>query len=260
MNAILQCFSQIQELILYFKNNQQVLNTISKYKQMNKNCLTESFKTLIDNLWPKQYDHNHSKNNNNYYYFPYDIKNKISIMNEFKGSQLYDVKELIIFIITTLHQELNIGQDSNQNNINMDLLTNLKNKEFMLNYFTNIFNNENNSIIKDIFYGVIHSYNNCIYCNIINHDFEPYFFLYFPLEEIKKYKLGELNNKNISLNQSIINPNMMSQNMNISQMQNEYQNNLAKIQSLQNNILNISDCFDYNEKTEILKDENILYC
>ena len=70
MNATVQCFSQIQDLILNFKNNQQVYNTISKYKQMNKKCLTESFKILIDNLWPIQYDSHHSKNANNYYYAP----------------------------------------------------------------------------------------------------------------------------------------------------------------------------------------------
>ena len=51
MNATLQCLSQIYSLVDYFKNNQQLNNTIDKYKNRKELCLTESFKILIDNLW-----------------------------------------------------------------------------------------------------------------------------------------------------------------------------------------------------------------
>ena len=47
MNATLQCLCQIQNFVKYFKNNQHVINTINKYKQENKACLSESFKYLI---------------------------------------------------------------------------------------------------------------------------------------------------------------------------------------------------------------------
>ena len=110
MNAILQCFSQIQEIVMNFQNNQQVNNTIVKYKNMNKYCLTESFKILIDNLWPGgHYNNNHLKNSNNYYYSPYDFKNKISSMNP-------------LFNMTQTNEQM------------------------MLNYFINILNNGNKSI------------------------------------------------------------------------------------------------------------------
>ena len=39
MNATLQCLSQILPLAYYFKNNQQINDTISKYKYKNDNCL-----------------------------------------------------------------------------------------------------------------------------------------------------------------------------------------------------------------------------
>ena len=99
MNSVLQCLSQIEPLAKYFKNNEHVNNTIIKYKNEKKDCLTESFKILIDNLWP---DNNH--NISNKYYAPYDFKNKISKMNPlFQGVQANDAKDLVNFIILTLH-------------------------------------------------------------------------------------------------------------------------------------------------------------
>ena len=251
MNATLQCFSQIQDLVMNFKNNQQVYNTIAKYKQMNKDCLTESFKILIDNLWPLNYNSNHSKNGSNFYYAPYDFKNKISVMNPlFKGAQANDAKDLVNFIIMTMHDELNIGQK--QNNMNMNLQAYQTNEQMMLNYFMQIFCSENNSIISDIFYGVTHTLTKCSNCPFYKHNFEAYFFLIFPLEEVRKYKLEELKNRNILLNQ-----NMM---MNYNQIQMEYNNNIAKISQLQNNLLTIDDCFDYNQKIENFMGENAMYC
>ena len=266
MNATLQCFSQIQDLILNFKNNQQVYNTIAKYKQMNKKCLTESFKILIDNLCPKQYDNHHSKNANNYYYAPYDFKEKISKMNPlFKGVQANDAKDLVNFIIMTLHEELNMGQK--QNNVNMNLQAFQTNEQMMLCCFMNIFGNENKSIISNTFYGVTHTYTKCSNCPFFNHNFEAYFFLIFPLEEVRKFKIEEINKNNLLLNQNIniMNANMMmnmNQNimMNFTQMQKEYQDNLTKLQLLQNNLLNIEDCFDYNQKIENFVGENAMYC
>jgi ubiquitin C-terminal hydrolase len=267
MNATLQCFSQIQDLVMNFKNNQQVYNTIVKYKQMSKDCLTESFKTLIDNLWPLNYNSNHSKNGSNFYYAPYDFKKKISVMNPlFKGAQANDAKDLVNFIIMTMHEELNIGQK--QNNMNMNLQAYQTNEQMMLNCFMNIFYTENKSIISDIFYGMTHTLTKCSNCPFYKHNFEAYFFLIFPLEEVRKYKIEELSNRNILLNQNMmmINQNMnnfnMDQNMmmNYNQMQIEYNNNIAKIPLLQNNLLTIEDCFDYNQKIENFIGENAMYC
>ena len=64
MNATLQCLAQIKKLIIYFKEDKQVNQTIEIYKQNEKDCLTESFKILIDNLWPENYE-NHPNNKNN---------------------------------------------------------------------------------------------------------------------------------------------------------------------------------------------------
>jgi ubiquitin C-terminal hydrolase len=106
MNATLQCLSQIEKLVNYFKYRGKVEIVIKKMK--NQDCLTESFKNLIENLWPtegskylnKKYI---SKNSNNKYFIPEEFKKKISKMNSlFEGVQANDAKDLVNFIVMTL--------------------------------------------------------------------------------------------------------------------------------------------------------------
>ena len=140
MNATLQCLSQIEPLVNFFKNDKKVNNTIEKYKIYKEDCLTESFKILIDNLWPDNY-HNLPKNSHNYYYAPYEFKEKISKMNPlFQGVQAIndEAKDLLNFIIMTLHDELNEKQ--NQNNTNNNIQSNQNNKKLMLKNYMDSFN------------------------------------------------------------------------------------------------------------------------
>ena len=112
MNATLQCFCQIEDLVNYFKYKPYIDEVISKYKKNDELCLTTSFKYLVENLWPSIYDYinneyNH-QNNNNQYFAPYKFKEKISQMNPlFESEQINDSENLVSFIIMTLHQELN---------------------------------------------------------------------------------------------------------------------------------------------------------
>ena len=104
MNAILQCLSQIEKLTNYFKYTHRVNDIIEEYKLKKKLCLTESYKVIIENLWPSNYEYiipkyNH-KNSNNAYFSPFDFKEKISEMNPlFKGIDSNDAKDLINFIL-----------------------------------------------------------------------------------------------------------------------------------------------------------------
>ena len=256
MNATLQCLSQIKKLTHYFKYHKHVENVIEKYKAKNENCLTTSYKYLIENLWPsnpayqkKEYC---GKNSNNSYFSPEAFKIKISNMNElFKGVQANDAKDLINFIIMTLHSELN--KNNKNQNTNLNFFIDQKNEISIFNAFLQNFMAENKSIISDIFYGVTHTIMKCTRCNFLKHNFELYFFLVFPLEEIRKYKLQQLINQNMNLS----NQNMMYQNFDINQL---FQQNLNKIQLLQNNKVNIFDCFDYNQKEENFCGENAMYC
>ena len=248
MNSVLQCLSKIEPLAKYFKSSKHVNNTITKYKQKNEDCLTESFKILIDNLWPDNY-HNLSKNSNNCYYAPYDFKNKISKMNPlFQGVQANDAKDLVNFIIMTLHKELNKNKMKNSNY--NDNPVDQRNKYDVLNKFIRDFIAENKSIISDLFYFATYEMTKCLNCQIYRYNFQTNFFLIFPLEEVRKYKLQEI----IELNQ-----NLMKIDMNTTDMY-KIQNNLRKIKLLQNNSVDILDCLDYNQKIENFTGENAPYC
>jgi len=92
MNAALQCFSNIENLRVYFLDNK------SKIKN-EKNKLSSSLLTIFENLWEEK---------NITYYIPQEFKDVISEMNPlFKGIQANDTKDLILFILETIHNELN---------------------------------------------------------------------------------------------------------------------------------------------------------
>ena len=258
MNATLQCLSQIEKLTSYFKYNDKIEYIIAK----NETGLTKSYKVLIENLWPSVYNSNYldpdyiGHNGGNNYFIPEKKKKKISSMNPlFKGIQANDAKDLVNFIIMTLHEELN-KKNNYKNNFVPNFNIDQTNQNEVLAYFIENFKREHKSIISDLFYGVTHTVTNCLNCNIFKHNYEAIFFLIFPLEEVRNYKLQlTINQNNIMLanqNQMDINQNYMNNQL--------FQQNLTKIKLLQNNYVNIFDCFEYYQKIENFSGDNSMYC
>ena len=212
MNATLQCFCHIDKFVNFFKYNKQA-NDIYKNKLVN--TLSYSFKILIEKLWPNNIS-------NKTYYSPHDFKDKISKMNPlFQGVQANDSKDLVNFIIMTLHEELNKVKEKN-NKFNCNINIDQRNKDIVSNNFMQDFMNTNQSIISDIFYGVNYSITQCQNCLSKSYNYQTFFFLVFPLEEIRKFKLQ-------------YNPNV-------------------------NDLVNIYDCFQYNQKVDFMVGENAMYC
>jgi ubiquitin C-terminal hydrolase len=187
-----------------------------------KYTLTSSFKLLTEKLWPNDYINNQKKS-----YSPYEFKAKISVMNElFRGIAANDSKDLVNFIIMTLHEELNLVKNKiDDTNINLDQ----RNMPLMYNTFTQNFNANNQSVISKLFYAFNYNMTECHNCHTPSYNFQTYFFLIFPLEEIRKYKL--------SLNQM---------------------NNFNNI--IDNNVVNIYDCLDYERKITVMDGTNMMYC
>ena len=253
MNATLQCFSQIEELVLYIKENPKIDNIIMKYKNNKELCLTESFKLIIDNLWPNYYKKELTliKNINNYYFSPKDFKNKISSMNLlFKGVYIDIIKDLINFIIETLNYELNERKNKWENYFNIEQ----RHEQLVFQNFITNFDKSYKSIMSDIFYGITHCLTKCLNCSTITHYFECYHFLIFGLEEVRKYKLQEILNTNPSINLNIMNFNRRKK------MNQKFQNDSDKITLLQNNKVDIYDYFDYYQKIENMIGDNEMYC
>ena len=83
------------------------------------------------------------------------------------------------------------------------------------------FTKNNKSIISDLFYSTNCNITECFNCHIKIYNFQIYYFIIFPLEEVRKFK-------------------------------NQFNQNI--------NAVNIYDCFDYYKKTNIMSGANSMYC
>ena len=227
MNATLQCFSHIPRLVDYFKY---------KYnpKIKGESNLSSSFKLLIDNLWSKDSTEGH--------YAPRDFKEKISAMNAlFAGVAANDSKDLVNFIIMTLHTELNKSKSADEYN---PAILDQRDSSKMFYTFAENFTKSNRSIISDLFYGVNCNITQCGSCGTQSYNYQTYFFLVFPLEEVRRYNSAMYN----SLYYYNTNPYY------------NYYCNQPMLYNIQNNIVNIYDCFNYEAKINTMYADNAMYC
>ena len=96
-----------------------------------------------------------------------------------------ELKDLIEFLLVTIHNELN---DPIYNNIvNNNYIDNTNLNEVYMKYL-GYYNNINKSIISDEFNGFKDKMIICENCNNILHNIEAYYYLSFNLEEVRQYK------------------------------------------------------------------------
>ena len=248
MNATLQCLCNIPQFVNYFKFNKNLKDLVrNDITYGNNSMLCSSFKLLIEQLWPDRLyftnntvaglpsygsigSNNTYSNKKNESFPPNEFKKKISSMNDlFKGVAANDAKDLVNFLIMTLHAELNTAEkkDLNTNAINQDQ----RNQQLMFNLFTQDFVNSNKSIISDLFYGVNYNIVQCNGCGERSFNYQTYFFFVFPLEEVRIFK-----------------------------SQNNYNSNFNYNMNFNNNEVNIYDCFLYDQRINYMMGENAMYC
>ena len=236
MNATLQCFCQIEEFASFFKYDNYVNTIANQYLIKSKDCLTASFKTLIEELWPN--DSSDKK-----YYKPKEFREKIAKMNPlFEKVEANDAKDLVNFIIMTLHEELNKSLFNyaygNNNMLNM----NKNNRVDVFNMFYQEYLRSFNSKISDIFYAIQETQTKCLNCQNILYNYQAYFFLVFPLEEVRKYaieKYLKINN-NFMNNMGIV-PFNNNFNFNFNNFQNMNMNNIIMNNNNGMNMMNINN-------------------
>ena len=204
----------------------------------------------------------------------------------------------------TLHSELNNAR-KNKSEAFKEIIHNDKNS--MLEFYIKEFSLNNISIISDLFFATKCRVTQCSNCNMQMFNFQTYFYLIFPLEEIIHFK-KDINSQN-SFSNNIIN-NIQSQfynymnniqNLYISNIQNscsalningnqfndlmmnqnnEFNNYLLNQQKYYNNIIiniqnlcnnnnnnrinndeiNIIDCFEYYRKINYMTGDDAMYC
>ena len=163
MNATIQCFSNIKDLRHYLlKEDQYTLleNNKDKFK------LSFALAEILYNLW---------KNLEHFYYEPNPL---------FKGIAANDPKDLILFLLENIHNELN---QAPKKQIDYNMFLNNQNYNMVLQDFLNDFSNKNQSIICDLFYGLTNSMTTCGWCKTTIHNVQSINILFFPLEEVRKF-------------------------------------------------------------------------
>jgi ubiquitin C-terminal hydrolase len=172
MNATLQCFSNCSR----FK-----CNLLKLYKELESNKdskyrLSFSLAEVLRNLWEIL---NHKA------YAPDIFKNIISELNPiFKDKSSKEPKDLVLFMIQKIHNELNKPNPDIKVNNNYD------SHDFMSEYnsFMSFYKSQNNSIITDEFHFYINNMTTCSNCNTTIHNVQTNNTLLFPLEEVRKFK------------------------------------------------------------------------
>lgn len=211
MNSTIQCFSNTmtfrKELLNKFaekikKNQKEAQKEIQKETPKDKNKkskketkkvantkednktekeiykLSYAFAEVLYNLW---------KDLKKSYYAPKEFKELIGEMNPlFKGISANDPKDLILFLLETMHNELN--------NPILKLPPNIKNmvpdpRDFNSVYtdFINFYFSKNKSIISDEFYGFTNIMITCGNCSVTTHNVQINNVLFMPLEEVRNF-------------------------------------------------------------------------
>ena len=180
MNATLQCFSNTPKLRSYLLNKDNYSDLENNKESTNKLsfALAEVLKNLWEVLTQRDYPPNH-------------FKNVISEMNPlFKGIKANDPKDLILFLLETMHNELNKAPNEN-------LKTNYIDDTYFESVFYDFYQNymnKNKSIIAEEFNGYTNSMTSCGYCRTTIHNVQTFNILFFPLEEIRKFMNYKHNN------------------------------------------------------------------
>ena len=212
MNATIECLSNIKTITNYFLSNYGNFN-------FQTQTLTATYSNLLFQLFMTKEK----------YIAPNDFKNIIGELNPlFKGMHAADAKDLVFFIIETLHKENNILKNNIGNNINAEndfnqLEIESRDENIMLQKFRVDYNMKNKSIISDTFYGINRSVMKCSGCNISKYSFQTFNLQIFQLKKLKEDKIKEIGQ--------------------------EFYNGL-----------NLYDAFLYQQKEEFLNGDNMIYC
>jgi ubiquitin C-terminal hydrolase len=211
MNSTLQCLLHVNELVNYFlyeyKNDKTTL------KKKNKNAITlgeisDVFYNLVIGVYQDNNDEsiseikissilnpktsiNKSQINNKYQFktekdsfSPYQFKRTLGFHNpQFKDFKANDSKDLLLYLLQTMHEELNYFGDNPPIRLSQP---NQSSRESTFMYFMNFYNSQNFSIISKIFYGTYETITKCKECKTIIYNFQKFEFISFGMFKYHK--------------------------------------------------------------------------
>ena len=189
MNSVLQCLSNIFPLTEYFLS-EKYKREINYFNSSNSKVnIVIAFAELLKIIWNTNIPLKQIDGKNCYYYGKTENQDMIDVFSNLKNEiniTFNDYQEAgIIFLkyfLDIVHEGLKRGSFS-ENNINYLNNKKKKNVNEMFENKWNIFKNNNNSIITDIFFGMNHTSFLCTKCIKTYHMFEAYNIIYLSLYE-----------------------------------------------------------------------------
>ena len=151
-----------------------------KYKQTGK-CLLDSFKNMLDKLWPKEAIKEKKT-------FIKSENSKELLEMIYKINPLYDENQelLINFFLMRLHNELN--KCEGEIKANEEIIIDETNKDLTVKLFTENFGKNNMSLISDLFFGTYYSNFVCNICGHNGFNFQSYIYGFYSLSQVFQYK------------------------------------------------------------------------
>ena len=213
MNATLQCLLHVSELITYFIDEYpRDLNTLIK---INSNVqsggdISRAFYNLINGVYDKPEYLSDSKknlnlqtnqkksswnlfgswgiNNNNNSFAPEEFKRSLGLHNpQFRKFEANDSKDLILYLLQTMHEELNYFGNINKR---LKYIPNQYNIFETYNHFISNYNTNNFSKISLLFYGTYINSTICKICKQILYNFQKFEFISFGMFYYNKQKFN----------------------------------------------------------------------
>ena len=194
MNATLQCLLHVSPLVEYF-----IFIYPKQYKDINKinesietkgkisNSFFEIIKSISEN--GKQNNSINSQNSNYYLYqyrssyndnavSPEKFQRAVGTFNPlFRNLEANDSKDLILYLLQIMHQELNYYT------LNQPFTgyPNQLDRENTLQVFIESYDKLNKSIISDLFYGTNENITKCLGCGRVIYNFQKFEFISFGM-------------------------------------------------------------------------------
>ena len=130
-----------------------------------------------------------SNNNNNLYNFL--LKELINQIERINTSNINKPIELYKLLLEKIHQE---NKQHFQKKKFKNIIYNDERKKMFGDFYNNIYDKENTTIISNNFSGVIELTSKCEKCNQFNYEYDIFYYIIFPLEEIYKNLANQASN------------------------------------------------------------------
>ena len=185
MNATLQCFLHVNDLIVYFideyQKDQRALFNINK-NVPTKGDISRTFYNLVNGVYDSENIRNSFDNVNNSYNYSFSSEEFKKILvkynSQFKKFENIETRIFILYLLQSLHKELNFNGDKNKK---LDYLPNQFNVEETFLHFNNNYNSNNKSKISSLFFGTLKNSFECQNCKKVVCSFEKLEFVHFRM-------------------------------------------------------------------------------